>query len=94
MALLSQVNRASLLERVETALAEDHVPYTEAEFKLLRDIRKVRNAFGHGKLPPLPPANDLRLVISLVNRILVHRISRLWSNPEDTDSEFVATPSG
>jgi hypothetical protein len=81
MDLLNQVNQAPLLARLKTALAEDHVPYTEAEFKLLHGVRKVRNDFGHGKSPSLPPAGDLRLVVSLVNRILVHRMSRLSSQP-------------
>ncbi len=80
MSQLDGVNNAPLLARLRTALAEDQVPYTEAEFKLLQGVRKVRNDFGHGRSPSLPPSADLRLVVSLVNRMLVHRMGRLSSS--------------
>jgi hypothetical protein len=77
---LDGINNAPLLTRLRTALAEDEVPITEPEFTLLRAVRKVRNDFGHGESPSLPPPADLRLVVSLVNRMLVHRMSRLSSS--------------
>lgn len=80
MSRLDGINDAPLVARLQIALAEDQVPVTEPEFKMLHSVRKARNAFGHGRLPSLPPSADLRLVVSLVNRMLVHRMSRLSSS--------------
>jgi hypothetical protein len=80
MSKLDGLNDAPLLAQLRIALAEDHVPYTEPEFMLLQSVRKVRNDFGHGESPSLPPSADLRLFVSLVNRMLVHRMSRLASS--------------
>lgn len=75
--VLGMVNQAPLLDRLRHALTEDAVPYSEAEFDLLKRMRNARNDFVHGREVPLPNESDRRSAIALVGRMLMYRVHRL-----------------
>jgi hypothetical protein len=75
--VVGRLNEAPLLVRLRAALEQDGVPCTEGELTLLRELRQLRNDFVHGESRNLPSEADLRYAKAIVNRMLVHRLSRL-----------------
>jgi hypothetical protein len=86
--VVGRLNEAPLLVRLRAALEQDGVPCTVGEFKLLRELRQLRNDFVHGESRNLPSEADLRYAKAIVNRMLVHRLSRLCQPSP------IAKPSG
>jgi hypothetical protein len=71
---LNSMNAPPLLKRLRYVAETDSVPVTEAEWNALSRIRRVRNEFTHGDSRDLPAAADLRIAISVVNRMLIYRV--------------------
>jgi hypothetical protein len=71
------LNNPPLLRRLRAVLDIDAVPYDEGELERLHRLRKLRNAVVHGRGRELPRAEDVELGISVVARMLVHRVARV-----------------
>lgn len=82
--VLAMLNGSSALHQLREALRVDGVPYTEAEFSLLKELRDVRNNFVHGRPADAPEEQDARHAKALVNRMLVYRLHRLSKDVADT----------
>jgi hypothetical protein len=78
--VLGMLNQAPLMVRLQEALEEDGVPYTEEELDVLRRVLSKRSDL-HGRSREAPPESDLRYAVAIVNRMLVHRVAR--SNESD-----------
>lgn len=75
--LLGDLNNAPLRARLMQALDDDAVPVAAAEVELLWRLRALRNDVVHGRRSELPIAEDVEYAISIVARMLVHRVDRL-----------------
>jgi hypothetical protein len=74
--MLGRLNEESLRERLRRRLKSDAVPVTDAELKVLDDLRDVRNAVTHGRdVDETIDRDAVNYGISIVARILVHRIA-------------------
>ena len=74
--MLGRLNEEPLRTRLRRRLKSDAVPVTDAELKILDDLREVRNAVAHGRNVEETINRDLvNYGISIVARILVHRIA-------------------
>ncbi|MFI9642901.1 hypothetical protein ACIG87_23060 [Micromonospora sp. NPDC051925] len=71
--VLGGLNSPPLIPRLRAALDRDGVPITDAEFDLLRKLRRIRNPAQHGKERKAPSGEDLRQAWSIVARMLVYR---------------------
>jgi hypothetical protein len=82
-AVLAMLNEPSLSLKLEAAMKEDAVPYTEAEFAFLTRMRSLRNDQVHGRARVPPTEEDLQRATALVNRLLAYRLHRLSRRPSD-----------
>lgn len=74
--MLGRLNEEPLRERLRRRLKSDAVPVTDAELKVLDDLREVRNAVTHGRdIQETIDRDTVNYGISIVARILVHRIA-------------------
>jgi hypothetical protein len=74
--MLGRLNEEPLRERLRRRLKSDAVPVTDAELKVLDDLREVRNAVTHGRdIEETIDRDAVNYGISIVARILVHRIA-------------------
>lgn len=73
---IGQFNEPSLMVRLRALLDDEGVPISDAELELLLALRKLRNDVVHGRASVLPAAEDVEYAISIVARMLVHRIDR------------------
>ena len=72
------LNHESLMLRLRRRLKEDAVLVTEDELALLSDLYEIRHDVVHGRLVEEPPHRDqINYGISIVSRMLVHRIASL-----------------
>jgi hypothetical protein len=72
------LNHVPLNQRLERRLKEDGVLVTADELALLKSLYDVRNDIVHGRTVEEPPPRDqVNYGISIVARILVHRIDAL-----------------
>ena len=72
------LNNVPLNQRLERQLKEDGVLVTPDELALLKSLYDVRNDIVHGRTVEEPPPRDcVNYGISIVARILVHRIDAL-----------------
>lgn len=75
------LNHESLMLRLRRRLKEDAVLITDDELTLLSDLYEVRHHVVHGRLVEEPPHRDqINYGISIVSRMLVHRIASLGAN--------------
>lgn len=75
------LNHESLMLRLRRRLKEDAVLITDDELTLLNDLYEVRHHVVHGRLVEEPPQRDrINYGISVVSRMLVHRIASLEAN--------------
>jgi hypothetical protein len=76
------LNHESLMLRLRRRLKEDAVLITDDELALLSDLYEVRHDVVHGRLVEEPPHRDqINYGISIVSRMLVHRIASLEASP-------------
>lgn len=75
--MIDSLNEPPLTTRLRTALESDRVRFSEVEFDLLVEIRRIRNKILHGKERELPAEEHLSQAFSLVNRMLLFRLKRL-----------------
>jgi hypothetical protein len=74
--MLGRLNEEPLRVRLRRRLKSDAVPVTDAELKILDNLREMRNAVAHGRNVEETIDRDLvNYGISIVARILVHRIA-------------------
>ena len=74
--MIARLNEEPLRARLRRRLKSDAVPVTDAELKVLDDLREVRNAVAHGRdVEETIERDALNYGISIVARILVHRIA-------------------
>lgn len=74
------LNHEPLNQRLERRLKEDGVLVTADELALLKSLYDVRNDVVHGRIVKEPPPRDqINYGISIVARMLVHRIDALES---------------
>ena len=74
--MVGRLNEEPLRARLRRRLKSDAVPVTEAELKVLDDLREVRNAVAHGRdVEETIDRDTVNYGISIVARILVHRIA-------------------
>jgi hypothetical protein len=74
--MVGRLNEEPLRARLHRRLQGDAVPVTEAELKVLDDLREVRNAVAHGRdVEETIDRDTVNYGISIVARILVHRIA-------------------
>ena len=66
----------SLPMKLQAALEQDEVPYSDYEFSVLKDLRKLRNDAVHGRPYGAVPVEKLRVGISLTARMLVQRLGK------------------
>lgn len=74
--MIAHLNEPSLLMRLEQALADDGVPVTRSELRLLSNLRTVRNDFVHGRARRGGDGATLRHALAIVNRLLTYRVYR------------------
>lgn len=75
---IEKLNEPPLEERLGARLKRDAVPISPQEMAILEELRGLRNAVVHGRQVDTVPAREtLDLGISLVARMLVHRVSVL-----------------
>lgn len=74
--LLARINDAPLMAKVREAVARDGVPITESEMDLLSRVRKVRNDAVHGRSADTPTTEDVDFAVSVVSRLVLHRLYR------------------
>jgi hypothetical protein len=75
---IENLNREPLGQRLERRLKEDAVLVTEDELALLRELYDVRNAVVHGRpVHQTPPRDQINYGISIVSRMLIHRIAAI-----------------
>jgi hypothetical protein len=75
--LVGDINNAPLRTRLMRTLDIDEVPVAAAEIKLLWRLRELRNDVVHGRRSELPVTEDVEYGVSIVSRMLVHRVARL-----------------
>jgi hypothetical protein len=75
--LAGDLNNAPLRARLMCTLDIDEVPVSAAEIELLWRLRELRNDVVHGRRSELPTVEDVEYGVSIVSRMLVHRVSRL-----------------
>jgi hypothetical protein len=85
--MIDRLNEPPLSARLRTALDNDRVRYSGAEFDLLVEIRGLRNKILHGKERELPSEEQLNQALGLVNRMLLFRLKRLREVSAATSSE-------
>jgi hypothetical protein len=74
--MMGRLNEEPLRARLRRRLKSDAVPITNAELKVLDDLREVRNAVAHGRdVEETIDRDAVNYGISIVARILVHRIA-------------------
>lgn len=75
---IDNLNDAPLVVRLRERLESDGVPLSESERKLLfKTLRRARNATVHGRSEQrLPSREQIQRGVSLVARMLVHRIAK------------------
>ncbi len=74
--MMGRLNEEPLRARLRRRLKSDAVPVTDAELKVLDDLREVRNAVAHGRdVEETIDRDAVNYGISIVARILVHRIA-------------------
>lgn len=74
--MMGRLNEEPLRARLRRRLKSDAVPVTDAELKILDDLREVRNAVAHGRdVEETIDRDTVNYGISIVARILVHRIA-------------------
>jgi len=74
--IIGRLNEEPLRARLRRRLKSDAVPVTDAELKVLDDLREVRNAVAHGRdIDETIDRDTVNYGISIVARILVHRIA-------------------
>ncbi|MGE5527512.1 MAG: hypothetical protein ACM3Q9_02485 [Methanosarcina sp.] len=74
--MVGRLNEEPLRVRLRRRLKSDAVPITDAELKVLDDLREVRNAVAHGRdVEETIDRDTVNYGISIVARILVHRIA-------------------
>lgn len=77
---IENLNRRSLVQRLERRLKEDAVLVTENELGLLQELYDIRNDVVHGRSVDDPPKRDkINYGISIVARMLVHRVATVGS---------------
>ena len=81
--MIGRLNEEPLRARLRRRLKSDAVPITNAELKVLDDLREVRNAVAHGRdVDETIDRDTVNYGISIVARILVHRIAASAEEPE------------
>ncbi|MEU8178804.1 hypothetical protein AB0C14_38570 [Microbispora hainanensis] len=78
--LMGDLNSAPLRLRLARVMDDDEVPITDEELDLLWKLRQLRNDVVHGRRSDLPAAEDVEYGISLVARMLVHRVAKISRN--------------
>ncbi|MCK2213351.1 hypothetical protein MF672_006020 [Actinomadura sp. ATCC 31491] len=79
--LMGDLNSPPLRLRLARVMDDDSVPITSEELDLLWKLRQLRNDVVHGRRSDLPAAEDVEYGISLVARMLVHRVAKISSDP-------------
>jgi hypothetical protein len=79
---LADLNAPPLLARLAAALAEDKVPISDGEMRLLQRLRRLRNAAVHGRGAEVPRNDELEHALGIVSRMLVFRVDRLARQAE------------
>jgi hypothetical protein len=74
MALLAKINDPPLMVKLRDAAERDGAPLTESETELLKRVRVVRNDTAHGRDADLPDSADVDYAVSLVARLVLHRL--------------------
>lgn len=74
--VVGTLNSAPLFVRLRAAVINDAVPFTETEFKVLRDLRDARNSAVHGDVAVPLNEHTLRVGLSFASRMLVQRMLR------------------
>lgn len=83
--MMGRLNDEPLRARLRRRLKSDAVPVTDAELKILDDLREVRNAVAHGRdVEETIDRDAVNYGISIVARILVHRVA---ASPDDLGDE-------
>lgn len=79
--MIGRLNQEPLRSRLKQRLKSDAVPITERELEVLDDLREARNDVTHGRDVKTPlDRNAIDYGISIVARILVHRIAAAADN--------------
>jgi hypothetical protein len=55
---------------------DEMVPISDGEVELLWKLRKLRNDVVHGRRSDVPAPEDVDYAMSIVARMLVHRVAR------------------
>jgi hypothetical protein len=75
---IEKLNNPPLQARLETRLKRDGVPISQQELSVLDELRDIPNDVVHGRqVESLPTRETLDFGISLVSRMLVHRVFAL-----------------
>lgn len=74
--LLSDVNDPSLSMKLTLMIEQEDVPVSEADIKSLKQTRQVRNRVEHGNALTELDAEDIRVAIALLERLLVYSLSQ------------------
>lgn len=75
---IDSLNRESLMLRLQRRLKQDAVLVTDDELALLGDLYDIRNDIVHGRpVEESPQRDQINYGISIVSRMLVHRIASL-----------------
>lgn len=74
--VMGKLTDPSLPMKLQAALDQDKVPYSDYELSVLKDLRELRNDAVHGRAYGAVPVEKLRVGISLTARMLVQRFGR------------------
>jgi hypothetical protein len=86
--LVGTLNALSFDAKLDEWLAQHGVALSESDRGVIRRVRSSRNKFVHGESRSIPDPGDLRYATSVVNRLLVHRVSEVAA----AEKIIIATP--
>jgi hypothetical protein len=73
--MIDHLNDVPLMPRLHAAIGRDQVPISDEELEILKRSRELRNRTEHGQVPSEADADDLRLAIGILGRLLVYRLA-------------------
>jgi hypothetical protein len=83
---IEALNHEPLALRLQRRLKQDAVLITEEELTLLDKLRKARNDVVHGRqVERVPTRDEINYGISIVARMLVHRVAALKAGADSED---------
>lgn len=88
--VLGLANEPSLRMRLTEALRHDRVPITPGEIELLNTLRAERNKAVHGRAAQLPEPERVDHAVSVVARMILHRIWSGASGPAEPNTSACA----